>query len=207
MVSARGEIGVGPRCFGERVCFHDVYGAQQNGIETLDALEIDLRDLHRRDLLFPDKRGQAMRGKESEIVGIGRHSAAPLRHRKGRALECCGATLFDELFHQHAGATGIRLEGPRHRNSHFERGRWRGLRTASTTTACTTLSKQRFRAESECARGRGCEREKDKFAPVHTSEVFGFLRHLLGFGLHLIKNFQLLAHAHLLILQSCSCDL
>src|SRR5262249_8452972 len=148
--------------FGHRLLFHDRHGAEQRRIVFLQSVEIDLRELRRRDLLRFDQRGQPVRRKECDVFFGCRDWPSPRIDGERRALERRGATLVDELFHERARSAWIWLERPRHWVTIAERW-WRRLlrRLRCGTGRCLS---ERARTEAKRARGSGDQRHEDELA-------------------------------------------
>ena len=204
-VLARLDLGVGARGLSDRLCFHDRHGAKQRGVESLHAIEIDLRELRRRDLFRGDQRRETMRRKKRNRFRVARHRARPRLHHEFGALERRRTALTDQRLHQVTGTAGPWLKGPRHRLAIAEWREWSlrcGLRCAGDRAGRATL-RQCARAKPESARRRTHEGEKYKLAARETGELLCLLTHQFGFGLHLVEQFKLVTHVHRRL--RCSC--
>ena len=173
-----GDLGVGPVGFRTRLRCQQRDHEVERRVELLDAREIDVGDLSRRDLARLDQRRDAMRRQEREVVGIGWHHPAPLFHRVRRARERGRPLFAHHPFHERAGATGIRheLHGGRFPVAKRHRGHLRRLRRATGCHAETVRSRQRtlrtsrLRTEGAC-RG-GDQREEHELTTVYAGRRF-----------------------------------
>src|SRR5215204_1337761 len=106
------------------------------------------------DVSFRSLTSAAMRWQVSDGLRVVRHGAGPLGDGERRALECRGAPLAYELFHERAGSAGVRLERPRDRLAVAE---WRERRLLWRLWCGRGALGKCAGAEPERARGGGDE--------------------------------------------------
>jgi hypothetical protein len=156
-------------------------------------VEIDLRELCRRDVPALDQRGLTVRGKKRNLLGVGRHFARPRGDGERRTLEDRRAVLAHELFHESAGTAGIRLERPGNWFAVPQR-HWRRLRNLRRCPPGRCLS-ERPRAEAKGRRRGGGEREEDELSSAYTVEL-ELSGQLFGLGFRLVQEIQLVVNRH-----------
>ena len=104
------EVHIRLPCLFSGTVLEDRHRTEQDRVVPLHPVEIDLRQLDRRDAAVANKRGEAVDREEGDVGLVRGHGAPPRLDLDGRAFERAAPVLAPELLHERAGSTGVSLE-------------------------------------------------------------------------------------------------